>query len=137
MIVLVDTCVWSFAFRRASRNLNSEETKTLRSLEEIILEGRAQMLGLVRQELLSGLRHKAQFDLVRAATRTFDDIALEIEDYEDAAIAANRCRAAGIAGSSIDFLLCAVALRRRWAILTTDRDFSLYQRQLHFTLLPG
>ena len=137
MIVLVDTCVWSLAFRRASRNLNSEETKTLRTLEEIILEGRAQMLGLVRQELLSGIRHKAQFDLVRAASRTFDDVALEIEDYEVAAIAANRCRGAGIGGSSIDFLLCAVALRRGWAILTTNRAFSPDPRQLHITLLPG
>ena len=32
----------------------------------------------------------------------------------------------GIAGSPVDFLICAAAHRRGWAILTTDRDFRNY-----------
>lgn len=137
MIVLVDTCVWSLAFRRSQKNVNIQETRTLKLLEEIIHEGRAQMLGLVRQELLSGVRQKAQFDLLLAATRSFSDVVLDVADYEEGAIAANKCRAAGIAGSSIDFLLCAVATRRNWAILTTDKDFARYQKHLPFTLIPN
>jgi predicted nucleic acid-binding protein len=38
----------------------------------------------------------------------------------------NTCRAAGVAGSAIDFLICAVTRRRGLAIFTTDRDFSRY-----------
>jgi len=137
VIVLVDTCVWSLAFRRSRKNVNIQETRTLRLLEEIILEGRAQMLGLVRQELLSGVHQKAQFDLLLAATRSFSDVDLDVADHEEGAIAANKCRAAGIAGSLIDFLLCAVAARRNWAILTTDKDFARYQEHLPFTLIPN
>ena len=42
----------------------------------------------------------------------------------------NLCRAQGLAGSAIDFLICAVAQRRKWHILTTDRDFERYGRVL-------
>jgi hypothetical protein len=34
----------------------------------------------------------------------------------------NHCRARGIAGSTVDFLLCSSAHRRGWSILTTDQD---------------
>lgn len=135
MIALVDTCVWSLALRRSEKHLNLRETHTLKFLKEAILEGRAQMLGVIRQELLSGIRHKEQFEATVAATRSFADISLEIADYEEAAVASNHCRAVGIAGSPVDFLLCAVAMRRSWAILTTDKDFARYQKQLPITLM--
>ena len=38
----------------------------------------------------------------------------------------NQCRSRGIAGSAADFLICAAAHRRGWAILTIDRDFQNY-----------
>jgi predicted nucleic acid-binding protein len=66
--------------------------------------------------------------------RAFPDEPLTTEDYEEAARANNRCRRAGVAGSAIDFLLCAAALRRRWAILTTDRDFKRYSKHLTIRL---
>ena len=135
MIALVDTCVWSLALRRSEKHLNVRETHTLKLLKEAILEGRARMLGVIRQELLSGIRHKEQFEATLAATRSFADISLEIADYEEAAVASNHCRAVGIAGSPVDFLLCAVAMRRSWAILTTDKDFARYQKQLPFALM--
>ncbi len=125
------------ALRRSEKHLNIQETHTLKQLKELILEGRAQMLGVIRQELLGGIRHKAQFETILAATRSFADVSLEIVDYEEAAVASNNCRAAGIAGSPIDFLLCAVAMRRSWAILTTDKDFARYQKRLSFTLHPN
>ena len=42
----------------------------------------------------------------------------------------NRCRARGMAGSAIDFLICAMASRRNWQIFTTDQDFERYGRVL-------
>jgi predicted nucleic acid-binding protein len=136
VIVLVDTCVWSLALRRSVKHLNVRETRILELLSEIIVEGRARMLGIVRQELLTGIRHKAQFSATVAATRNFDDISLEIADYEEAASIANTCLSAGVAGSTIDFLICAVAARRNWAVLTTDKDFRRYQKHLSLTLIP-
>lgn len=135
MIVLVDTCVWSLALRRSSYDLSVEESRVLEILKEAILEGRAQMPGVVRQELLSGVRHKAQFDVLQTATRAFDDVPLAIADYEKAAAANNLCRSAGISGSTTDFLLCAIAMRRQWGILTIDRDFVRYAELLPIQLL--
>ena len=42
----------------------------------------------------------------------------------------NLCRARGIAGSAIDFLICAVAQRRAWHIFTTNRDFECFYGQV-------
>jgi len=47
-------------------------------------------------------------------------------DYEEAAYINNQCRLRGIAGSAIDFLICAVASRRDWQIFTSDQDFTRY-----------
>lgn len=53
-----------------------------------------------------------------------------MEDWEFAAEANNRCRSTGIAGSLVDFLICAVAINRNWEIFTTDADFARYSRVL-------
>ena len=44
-------------------------------------------------------------------------------DYEEAAHEHVPVR--GIAGSPVDFLICAVAHLRNWQVFTTDRDFAL------------
>jgi hypothetical protein len=68
--------------------------------------------------------------------RAFPDVELEAEDYEDAASYSNRCRANGIQGSSVDFLICAVSARRGLAVLTTDKDFEHFARHLPIRLHP-
>jgi predicted nucleic acid-binding protein len=136
-MVLVDTCVWSLALRRSAHHLSAEETKIVELLKEAILEGRAQMPGVVRQELLSGVRHKPQFEVLLAATRAFDDVTLATADYEEAAVCDNQCRSAGISGSTTDFLLCSIAMRRKWAILTIDADFTRYAQQIPLRLVSA
>jgi len=133
--VLVDTSVWSLALRRNRRDLSRDQLRVLSLLQELVIEGRAQLLGIVRQELLSGIRHQQQFERLRTALRAFEDVKITTSDHEEAAAISNRCRSAGIAGHPIDFLICAVALRRKWAILTLDDDFQRYGRQLPLELL--
>ncbi len=128
MMVLVDTPVWSLALRRRPEQLSDDETQSTQVLSELIREGRVQVLGPIRQELLSGIREEAQFRKLRGYLRAFPEHPLEGEDYEEAAQMSNRCRTRGIAGSAVDFLLCAAAHRRNWAILTTDHDFQNYAR---------
>jgi len=130
MLVLVDTPVWSLALRRKTSDLNAKEEALTQSLAELIRDGRAQLMGVVRQELLSGIREEDRFRKLRDYLRAFDDPRLELADYEEAAQMHNRCRSRGIAGSAIDFLICAVADRREWQIFTTDRDFERYGRVL-------
>jgi predicted nucleic acid-binding protein len=126
MMVLVDTPVWSLALRRRPENLSDQEQQLIQALAELIREGRVQMLGPIRQELLSGIREEVQFRKLRDYLRAFREQPLEAGDYEEAAHMNNRCRARGIAGSAVDFLICAAAHRRGWAIFTTDRDFQNY-----------
>jgi predicted nucleic acid-binding protein len=128
--VLVDTSVWSLALRRAKR----VDATASRELAELISEGRVVLLGAVRQELLSGMKVRAQFELLRDHLRAFPDLQLEAADYEEAATAFNRCRERGIQGSNTDFLICAAALRRKLAIYTTDADFRQYVKILKFDL---
>lgn len=103
-------------------------------LQEIITEGRTRLLGAVRQELLSGVRSAPQFARLQLQLRRFPDVVLQMEDYETAGKLSNRCQAHGIAGSSIDMLLCSVAQRRGWAIFTSDRDFERYAKHIDIKL---
>jgi predicted nucleic acid-binding protein len=134
MMVLVDTPVWSLALRRKAGDLSPREQALTRSLAELIREGRAQITGVVRQELLSGIRETERFEKLRDYLRAFDEPKLEVRDYEEAAQMHNRCRSRGIAGSAIDFLICAVAQRRKWQVFTTDRDFEGYEKVLGLEL---
>ena len=134
MNLLVDTPVWSLALRRKAADLSPREERITQALAEAIRDGRAQLIGVVRQELLSGIREVERFKKLRDYLRAFDEPALEMGDYEEAAEMHNRCRARGIAGSTIDFLICAVASRRKWQVFTTDQDFERYGRVLGLKL---
>jgi hypothetical protein len=134
MMVLVDTPVWSLALRQRPGDLNTRERALTRALAELIREGRAQIMGMIRQELLSGIREVEQFKKLRGYLRAFDEPGIDVRDYEDAARMHNQCRSRGIAGSAIDFLICAVAQRRNWQVFTTDPDFERYGKVLDLQL---
>ncbi len=134
MLVLIDTPLWSLALRRASTDLNPRQQRLTAELGELIREGRAQLVGPVRQEILSGIRQQASFQKLRDYLRAFDEPRLDVADYEEAARINNQCRSSGIAGSSTDFLICAVAARRDWRIFTIDQDFSRYARVVPLNL---
>ncbi len=122
MNVLVDTSVWSLALRRRQ----PEDTSPVRELRELVLEGRARIIGPVRQEVLCGIRSEIQFRRLRDDLRAFPDLESGRDDYEQAAELFNRCRRHGVQGSNRDFLICAVAERAQMPILTTDLDFSQF-----------
>lgn len=130
MNVLVDTSVWSLALRRKNESLSANEKLLVIELAELIREGRARMIGLIRQELLSGIKTAEQYEKLKLYLRAFPDEAIDTMDHEEAANASNRCRAKGVVVSIVDILLCAVGIKREWAIFTTDPDFSHYARVL-------
>jgi predicted nucleic acid-binding protein len=135
MKIIVDTSVWSLALRRRRKPTPSPAAEELRSL---IASHRVQMLGPIRQEILSGIRSEQQFDQLRKYLEAFRDLPILTEDHETAAQFFNVCRSQGIQGSNTDFLICAVAARNRFAIYTTDRDFERFARHLPIALhRPG
>ena len=123
MKIIVDTCIWSLAVRRNNIQSNSYVSE----LQELIKEIRVQLIGPVRQELLSGIKSGKQFDLLKTHLKAFDDLELEREDYELAAEYFNSARKKGIQRSNTDFLICALSTKHNMPILTTDKDFSNFQ----------
>lgn len=126
MNTLVDTSVWSLALRRRPGDLTAAEHSVVGELVELTRDGRARIIGLVRQEILSGIKTAAQYEKLRVALRAFPDEPIEVSDYEAAAKVSNSCRSKGIAASIVDALICEIALSREWSILTTDPDFENY-----------
>ena len=134
MAVLVDTPIWSLAFRRKRKDLSVAETEAVTTLVWLIGEKRARIIGPIRQELLTGLRDRQPFERLREFLRAFDDEPVSSEDYEVAAWSANECRAVGVATTPTDMLICAVAARRNWEVYTADKDFDHYGKCLSIPL---
>jgi len=128
--VLVDTCVWSLSLRRGEA-VDSQETS---ELTELVRELRVQIIGPIRQELLTGIKSRSQFTSLRDHLRAFSDLELTSRDYESAAEYHNLCRSKGVQGSNTDFLICAIAARHKMPIFTTDADFTLFQQHLPLLL---
>src|SRR5260370_6658382 len=102
MMVIVEPTVWSLATRRRAVALSEQECRLTQGLDELVREGRVQLLGTVRQEVLSGIREDTQFQRVRKHLRFFEDVMLAAEDYEEAARMSNRCKRSGIASTAAD-----------------------------------
>jgi predicted nucleic acid-binding protein len=132
--VIVDTTIWSLALRRRPAGPNPDETRLVEAWEELVADGRIVLLGLIRQEILSGIATEVQFERLRDALAAFPDEVILTADHVRAAGQFNRCRTAGVAGSPVDFLICAVAERLAVPIFTTDRDFERFARHLPIRL---
>ncbi|MBU0483225.1 MAG: PIN domain-containing protein [Proteobacteria bacterium] len=127
MKVIIDTCVWSLALRRNE----PQDNEYVLELKELIKEVRVQLIGPVCQELLSGIKSKKQFNLLKKHLRAFQQIEIETKEYEMAAEFFNTAKKKGIQGSNTDFLICAISNHRKMPILTTDKDFINFK-----TILP-
>jgi len=130
MNVLVDTSIWSLVLRRGV----TRDHIVTKDLSELIRELRVQIIGPIRQELLSGIKSKNQFKELRLYLSAFPDLILEAADFERAAEFFNICRRNGIQGSNTDFLICSVAHGRDLEIFTSDNDFIDFQQYLPIKL---
>jgi len=120
--LLVDTSVWSLAFRRDHDSL----TPQVAALQAALSGGEAIVTtGLILQELLQGFSgaraHKELIDRFTALPLIVPDR----QDYIDAAALRNVCRRAGVQLGTIDALLAQLCIRHDLTMLTTDNDFSL------------
>lgn len=134
MRVLIDTTIWSLALRRRAHEISAVERNHVGELAALAHEGRATLIGAVRQEVLSGIGDTPRFEYLRRLLRDFDDEPVTTDDHEEAARHTNTCMRKGIVGSAIDLLICAVASRRDFEIYTADPDFTRYAKHLPIRL---
>lgn len=128
--VIVDTCMWSLAFRSKT----PREKDVAEELARLIDENRAKIIGPIRQEVLSGYSEFKRYEKLREKLRYFPNERILDSDYEAAAEYSNFCRSKGVQGSHIDFLICAVSTRLKMTIFTGDKDFTNYSDHLPIAL---
>jgi hypothetical protein len=100
----------------------------------LIKDVRVQIIGPIRQKILSGIKSTIQFNNLKKYLLYFPDIEINTKDYENAATYFNTCRSKGIQGSNTDFLICSVAVNNNLEIFTNDKDFQNYQKYLPINL---
>jgi len=128
MKVLIDTPIWSLAFRK--KEISNVHNKTIDNLIDLIRDARIAIIGSIRQEVLSGISDKNKFYEIKNKMSIFLDYTISTRDYEFAAECSNECRRNGIQGSHTDFLICAVAIKNDWEIFTEDADFLRYAKHI-------
>src|ERR1022692_339689 len=122
MTFLVDTSVWSLAFRR-DRETDVPHVKAL----HVALAGGESIVttGLILQELLQGFAGpRARKDIIERFA-ALPLLAPDRQDYIDAADLRNRCRRVCVQIGTIDALLAQLCIRHQLTLLTTDNDFVL------------
>jgi len=128
--VIVDTCAWAEFFRRD----RLPENPVAQEVARLVRADAVQLLGAVRQELLSGAQPVERFDRLREHLRFFPNLILDEEDDERAANYYNQLRKHGVVGTGTDLLICAAASRRGMKIFTVDTDFISYARHIPIKL---
>jgi predicted nucleic acid-binding protein len=128
--VIVDTCVWSQFLRRnrpSSELIASEVARLVRA-------DAVQMIGPIRQELLSGAQPSERFEQLKDYLRFYPNLALDEQDDETAASYYHRLRQQGLQGTGTDLLIYAVAVRHGLKIFTTDADFAAHSKHIPIRL---
>jgi predicted nucleic acid-binding protein len=119
--VIVDTSVW-VDFLRGSRAGHAAEA------ERLVRAGRAATCGLVRAELLAGVRTEKDRLLVLEGLDGLDYFETTAQTWTRAGELAATLRARGRSVPITDCIVAAVALENACAVLTSDN---------HFRQMPG
>lgn len=129
MNVLVDTSIWSKAFRPHPDDVVVER------LRKQIELGRVVLVGIVVQELLQGFRRDRDVTKVAKKLEAFPLLQLARDDYVAAANLHRACARRGIAASTTDCHIASAAIRHRCALLTLDADFERIAKVVPLRLL--
>ena len=118
MRVLVDTSVWSLAFRRTT-----SDHPAVRRLRGLLEKADVVLMGLVLQEVLQAFRSETAFQRALGRLGALPLLQLSRADYVAAARLHRTCAARGVGASTADCQIAAAAIAYRCALLSTDADF--------------
>lgn len=134
MNLVADTSVWSLVLRRRHFDPDDRWVQAFRSHVEA---GNAVLLvGIILQELLSGVRTPRQFDRLAERLAPFPVIPLQRSTYVLAATVSNQCRRRGVQAGTIDALIAAACIENGFPLLTADADFAYIARHSELIVLP-
>lgn len=119
-MLLVDTSVWSLAFRR---DQPPDDPRVAHLHRELTTGGAVVSTGIILQELLQGVRGPKQRDVLVERFRAIPFVDPDRDDRVRAADMRNTCRRHGVQMGTIDALLVALCIRHDLRMLTADADF--------------
>jgi predicted nucleic acid-binding protein len=123
--LLVDTSVWSLAFRRDG----DSDSPSVDALRASLAGGDSIVTtGLILQELLQGFAGPRARKEILERFAALPLLIPDRRDYIDAAELRNRCRRSGIQVGTIDALLAQLCIRHGLTLLTTDGDFAMISK---------
>jgi predicted nucleic acid-binding protein len=119
--LLVDTSVWSLAFRRDA----SPDMPEVRALYGALEGGDVVVsTGIVLQELLQGFAGPRAARQIVERFSALPFVTPDRRDHIEAARLRNACRRHGVQLGTIDALLAQLCIRHGLIMLTTDQDFA-------------
>jgi predicted nucleic acid-binding protein len=119
--LLVDTSVWSLAFRRDA----NPDMPEVRALHGALEEGDVVVsTGIVLQELLQGFAGPRAARQIVERFSALPFVTPDRRDHIEAAGLRNACRRSGVQIGTIDALLAQLCIRHGLVMLTTDNDFA-------------
>jgi len=135
-LIIVDTSVWSLAFRRRSWP-NDEMPGVIKLLQKLTREKEhLGVPGVVLQELLSGVKDPAQGERIKTLMEGYPLLLASKEHHIEAANISNVCRRSGISAATIDCLIAAQCIMLDGLLLTLDDDFKRISRCCGLRLYP-
>jgi len=121
MTLLVDTSVWSLAFRRETPADVPEVAALARALAGVDL---VVTTGVVLVELLTGMLPPRVERTLSEQLAPMNLIEPTRDDYLAAAALINECRRQGVQLKTVDAVIAQLAIANDLTLLTTDQDFT-------------
>lgn len=119
-MLLVDTSVWSLAFRR---DQPPDDPRVEHLRRALLRAADVALTGLILQELLQGVRGPKQRDVLIERLNKLPLVEPDRRDHVAAAEVRNTCRRRGVQLGTVDALIAALCIRHELTLLTADADF--------------
>ncbi len=133
-MILVDSSVWSIVLRRRSRDRNASEQAVYFAWREQVISGEAAIVGIIRQEVLSGIASKERFRQIQGQLDAVYELGLDHSVWDQAAQFYSLCAGRGVSPGAVDMTICAAAYLNGCDIFAIDPDFDRYAKVLPISL---
>lgn len=135
-MIVVDTSVWSLAFRRRGWP-NGVMPNVVKLLKKLTKEQQEVVVpGIVLQELLSGVKDEAQGERIKELMDGYPIVLATKEQHIEASNISNVCRKVGVSAATVDGLIAAQCIMLNGVLLTLDDDFKRISKCCGLRLYP-
>ena len=119
--ILVDTSAWIDYF-------NKPDSITGKKVEQVLIDGKAVLAGIILTELLQGAKIKNEFDAILESMLALPRLETNLTTWIEAGKASFDLRRKGITIPTTDLIIASLAMENNCRILTLDP---------HFNKIPG